>query len=156
MCRSPFLQSADQTFGPGACQPGLRALKGEHRRKIEPENSRQILGSVDIDGWYADQEPNAPRWDYVVGYGSGPTPRAYFVEIHPGGIEEIDEIRSKWEWLMKKLRAKKSPFLSDRWGASYHWLVPNKGAVPATKLYVATRFQEIPVKFEGRGPLRLK
>ncbi len=55
---------------------------------------------------------------------------------------------------MKKLKAKKSPFLSDRWVVSYHWLVP--GDVPATKLYVATRFQEIPVKFEGRGPLRLK
>lgn len=154
MCRSPFLQSANQTFGAGACQPGLHALKGEYREKIQPQNSRQILGSVNIDDWYAAQEPNATRWDYVIGYRSSPTPRAYFVEVHPAGIEEIGEVRLKWEWLMGKLRG--GPFQdSAQWKVSYHWLVPGEGAIPFTRQGVARKLPGIPVEFEGRGPLRL-
>lgn len=161
MCRSPLLQSANQTFGTGACKPGLQAIKREHRcseeRKrgcVEAQNSRKILGSVNIDGRYEAQEPKAARWDYVIGYHSSPIPRAYFVEVHPAGIEEIDEVRSKWEWLMGKLRG--SPFLdSSRWEVSYHWLVPGEGAIPFTKQEVARKLAGVPVIFEGRGPLRL-
>lgn len=161
MCRPSFSQSVDQTFDTGACKPGLQAIKREHRCSkkrnrgcITAQDPRKILGSVDIDGRYAAQEPHAPRWDYVIGYYSSPTPRAYFVEVHPAGLEEIEKIRSKWGWLMEKLKG--SPFLNPTWWkVSYHWLVPGEGDIPFTKGQIARMLAEVPVMFEGRGPLRL-
>lgn len=121
---------------------------------IEAEEPRKLLGSVDIDRWYAGSEPNASRWEYVIGYRSYPVPRAYFVEVHPVGIEEIKQIRLKWLWLMEKL--KNSPFLNPReWKTSYHWVVPPEGSIPFTKQQVARKLPGVPIEFEGRGPLRL-
>jgi hypothetical protein len=53
----------------------------ERREKIDPINPRNILGSVNIDAVYSEKEPNAPRWDCLVGYLSE-APRACFVEFH--------------------------------------------------------------------------
>ncbi len=144
-CRPPFLQSVRQTFGPECpCLPGLQAIEERYHKRLEVQDTRQILGSVDIDNRYKSQEPHRPRWDYVIGYHSSPVPRAYFVEFHSATIEET---RAKWEWLMEKLRS--GPFLdSDRWNSSYHWVVAGKGEIPFTRLEVTRKLPG--VHFEGR------
>jgi len=82
----------------------------ERREKIDPINPRNILGSVNIDAVYSEKEPNAPRWDCLVGYLSE-APRACFVEFHEANRDScITEVKSKLEWLMGKLQG--GPFLT--------------------------------------------
>jgi hypothetical protein len=130
----------------------------ERREKIDPINSRNILGSVNIDAVYLEKEPNAPRWDCLVGYLSE-APRACFVEFHEANSEScITEVKSKLEWLMGKLQG--SPFLTPQWKASFHWIVssaePKASSVVLTKREVADKMAPYQIEFEGRGPLKLE
>ncbi len=146
MCRPPFLPSVNQTFGPGCCRPGLQAIERRCHNQLEAQDTRQILGSVDIDKRYKSQEPQSPRWDSVIGYHSSPIPRASFVEFHAASIDETD---AKWKWLDEKLRNSNSPFLkSDQWVSSFHWVVGGKGEIPFTKLEVTRKLPA--VQLEGR------
>jgi hypothetical protein len=155
-CRPPLLRDAEQTFGPRCCQAGLGGV--ERREKIDPINPRNILGSVNIDAVYSEKEPNAPRWDCLVGYLSE-APRACFVEFHEANRDScITEVKSKLEWLMGKLQG--SPFLTPRWKASFHWIVssagPEASSVVFTKREVTAKMAPYQIEFEGRGPLKLE
>jgi len=155
-CRPPLLRDAEQTFGPGCCQAGLGGVG--RREGVAPTRPRNILGSVNIDAVYSDKEPNAPRWDCLIGYLSD-APRAYFVEFHEADKEHcIDEVKAKLEWLIRRLQG--SPFLSPRWKASFHWVVssagPEASPVVFTRREVTAKMAPYQIEFEGRGPLKLE
>ena len=49
-------------------QKGLRALRAQDRPHIEAENTRRLIGSVDVDSALAQVDPNANRWDSGIAY----------------------------------------------------------------------------------------
>jgi len=160
-CRSPFSEDAEQTFGKGWCRAGLGGVEGKDRGRIKAKDTRRILGSVNINERYEKEEPDASRWDCVVGYLSAPAPRAYFIEFHPANQEDIKEVKKKKEWLDGKLTS--SAFADDsRWTVSFHWVVSSdkkregKAPVRFTKDYALRELKGTGIKFEGRGPLKLE
>lgn len=161
-CREPLLQDAERTFGSGCCRSGLKALRGEHSNLIRPENTRFVLGSVDIENYVKEKDKHRklsrvpPYWDYLIGYhpGNQGIPRAYFVEVHPAAKrEDLEEMQDKLDWLKKRLEG--SPFLCGYWNCSYHWVVQSDSKVSFDKLGVL-RATKGTLQLEGRGPLMLK
>ena len=69
MCEPEFQQAVDAALGSSCCYPGLQALSTAHRHCCVAQNSRDLHGSVPLDRCLADQQPTAPRWDYLIGYG---------------------------------------------------------------------------------------
>lgn len=160
-CRKPLLQDAERTFGPGCCRPGLQALTDEHSNLIKAEDTRYVLGSINIENFMKEKDKHrklsqAPAyWDYLIGYhpGDQSTPRAYFVEVHPAAKDEhLREMQRKLEWLRERLEG--SPFLSSQWQCSYHWVVES-GRIIFDKIFVG-RATKGTLSFEGHGPLELK
>lgn len=102
----------------GSCyQQGKQALKGNHRNKVQPQNTRSLSGSVDIETCLGDPDEREARWDYMVGYDEA----AYFIEVHPADSKHVNEMVKKVEWLehwlnqnqdIKALRANENPY---RW-----------------------------------------
>lgn len=82
---------------------GLQALRASDRRRLRARDSRRLAGSIDVDSALASALPNAPRWDYGVGY--RPSNRAsdvvHWVEVHPATQREVKAIEAKLEWLKK-------------------------------------------------------
>ncbi len=60
-----------------------------------------LTGSVDIDTALRDQEPDAHRWDFAIGYRH--TNRAkdciYWVEVHTANDAEVRVVLGKLRWL---------------------------------------------------------
>ncbi|MCK5055318.1 MAG: hypothetical protein KAT34_01575, partial [Candidatus Aminicenantes bacterium] len=85
-------------------QPGLGAIKNQHRKKIRINNARNLKGSMDIDKACKYNEPNSPRWDYLVVIRKNNLENLALIEIHgaakPGNAKEM--IKKK-EWLNKWL-----------------------------------------------------
>ena len=81
----------------GCWRPGLQALLGEHRQKIDLSDHTLCEGSVDIDKSTADQGLylRENRWDYVLGYEK----QAYFVEVHSANTGEVSTVLKKLQWL---------------------------------------------------------
>lgn len=150
-CHPQLRQDAEQTFGSDGCRPGLQAIESRYHDQFEPEDSRQIMGSVNIEPFFDAKES---KWDYLIGYNAEP-PKAYFVEFHPANkLEDLRVVRSKWQQLHELL--KDSPFKNpSRWQIPYHWVVWGEAPIPMTKRVVARSLQGVPVQFEGRGPLKL-
>lgn len=102
----------------GSCyQQGKQALTGNHRNKVQPQNPRNLNGSVDIETCLGEPEQGEARWDYMIGYEKA----AYFIEVHPADSRHVGEMIKKVQWLkqwlkqnqdIKALLAENSPF---RW-----------------------------------------
>jgi hypothetical protein len=75
-------------------RPGLRALKAAHRRLISRDNSR-LTGSIDLDAALINEQPNAPRWDYGIGYQHGGDEYAVWVEVHGAQTSKVREVLNK-------------------------------------------------------------
>ncbi len=73
---------------------GLRAM-GTYSTKVQVVNTKQLTGSVDIDGMVKDRYPEDARWDYVIGYRQ----YAYFVEVHSAETSEVKTVLAKLKWL---------------------------------------------------------
>jgi hypothetical protein len=80
---------------------GLQALRAEDKPHIDPEDTRKLTGSVDIDAAYLAVDPNGNRWDFAIGYQH--TNRTeeviYWVELHTGSDSEIKVVIKKAQWL---------------------------------------------------------
>lgn len=97
-------------------QTGLDALGG-YRNRVKATDTRQIQGSVDIDGCTVKKYPSANRWDYAIGYNS----EAYFVEVHSAISSEVSTMIKKLQWLkdwlkthateLDKIKAKNRPYI---------------------------------------------
>jgi hypothetical protein len=94
-----FEQAVEETPGLAeSLERGLRGLRAADRPRVRPANSREVVGSVDLDGALAEQQPNAPRWDYAIGYGRNGT-RVYWLEVHPATDGDVGEVLRKLSWL---------------------------------------------------------
>lgn len=86
-------------------KPGLQALRAEDRPHIEPEDTRQLRGSVDIDTALAQSEPNANRWDFAIGYQHSDRRKEviYWTELHTASDSEVKVVIRKAQWLLNWL-----------------------------------------------------
>lgn len=91
-------------LGSAAFQPGLSALKAGDRALVSVKTTRLVKGSADIDKALRGGQPNAPRWDYMVGHGPDNSVRITWIEVHPAsGSKNASEIERKLEWLLEWL-----------------------------------------------------
>ena len=78
---------------------GLKALRNMDRGRVSCDG-RRLRGSVDIDGALRRFHPNAPRWDYAVGFGKARQQDSVaWLEVHPASSLHIGEVLRKLHWL---------------------------------------------------------
>ncbi|MCY3838061.1 MAG: hypothetical protein OXH09_05330 [Gammaproteobacteria bacterium] len=82
-----------------AYRPGLQALSAAHRRQISSDDSRRLTGSIDLDAALVATQPNAPRWDYGIGYRHGRREYAVWVEVHGAQTNKVGDVLKKLHWL---------------------------------------------------------
>jgi len=120
---NPFQQAVSSTpdLGEDAYCSGLRALTGSDSGRIVP-GKVSILGSVNLDAALRQHYPNDARWDYGIGIQKG-KPYAIWVEVHPAGTSNVDEVLKKLAWLKDWLARSAQPLhnLTPQQSA-YHWL----------------------------------
>ena len=85
--------------------PGLGALRAQDRPHVDPVDPRQLTGSVDVDGALQNQQPNAHRWDFAIGYRHSNRQEdcIYWVEIHTANDTEVNVVLNKLRWLKQWL-----------------------------------------------------
>jgi hypothetical protein len=84
----------------GAYRPGLQAVKGEYRERIQCNDTRRLAGSLDLDSSLQNGLPNAPRWDYGIGVRVSQHPdRCHWVEVHPATEGDVKDVLKKHDWL---------------------------------------------------------
>jgi hypothetical protein len=77
---------------PADCKkPGLSALAGD-KSYVAFGETRDILGSYDIDKCFKAAQPNASRWDYLVLYKG----QSIFIEVHG---DKASDVIKKALWL---------------------------------------------------------
>jgi len=85
---------------------GLGALSAIDRARITLGASTKLMGSVNMDVALRATQPNAARWDYVVGQKQGNKECLHWIEVHPAsGTGNIGEIRAKLTWLGRWMSA---------------------------------------------------
>lgn len=84
-----------------AWMPGLGALRAKDRPHVSTSNTRQLKGSVDVDGALQNQQPNAHRWDFAIGYRHANRQEdfVYWVEVHTANDKEVKVVLEKLRWL---------------------------------------------------------
>ncbi len=83
-----------------ALKPGLAAVEHKYRNRLQPQNTRFVTGSVDLDGTLQAALPDANRWDYAIGYRpNGETHKVFFAEVHPASTAEVKRVLEKKRWL---------------------------------------------------------
>lgn len=82
-------------------EAGLQALRPEDRPHIDPENPRNLGGSVDVDSALAKIEPNANRWDFGIAYQHSDRTEEviYWTELHTASDSEVKVVIRKAQWL---------------------------------------------------------
>ena len=110
----------------GALRPGLAALATAHRNRVRYRASRDLRGSIDIDRATAARYPNAPRWDYVVGWKphGASADVVSWIEVHPATPHGATEVLTKLRWLRRWLRMA-SPAL-ERLPREFVWIASGK------------------------------
>lgn len=84
---------------------GLGALSATDKVHLTAGASNKLLGSVDIDTALQPTQPNAARWDYVVGQKQGNQEHLHWIEVHPAsGTGNIGEMEAKLRWLAAWMR----------------------------------------------------
>lgn len=110
---------------------GLTAIKrGEGKGRIVAEDSKQVLGSVDIDDAYLKTAPDANRWDYVIGYNRSENVVAYFVEVHSATTGEVSKVEKKLKWLVEEFLRNKNNTKLAKLSREIHWVASGKVAIP--------------------------
>lgn len=91
----------------GQFRKGLQALRAQDGLHIEAENTRKLVGSVDVDSALQQAEPNANRWDFAIAYQH--TNRnaevIYWTELHTASDSEVKVVIRKAVWLRGWLKA---------------------------------------------------
>ncbi len=88
-----------------AYRPGLQAVKGQYRDRVECDDTRRLAGSVDLDSSLATSLPNEPRWDYGIGVTTPQNEdRVHWVEVHPAADGDVNAVLKKHAWLRSWLR----------------------------------------------------
>jgi hypothetical protein len=100
-----------------AWKPGLQALRAEDRPHIEPEDTRRLTGSADIDTALVKICSHANRWDFGIGYQH--TDRKdemiYWTELHTASDSQVKVVIAKVQWLLAWLKGQgKCPATFER------------------------------------------
>lgn len=104
----------------GCYRNGIKALGG-YSNKINPANPRNCSGSVDLDDCLHEAQPQASRWDYIIGYGND----AYFVEVHSAS-GQVSKVLDKAIWLRNWLKADGQPISNiHHKDKNFHWIPTN-------------------------------
>lgn len=102
-----FKAHVTHALGEGFFHKGLGALKPVDAGHISTSNPRALAGSADVDSALATDQPNAHRWDYVVGKSNGKSVTTHWVEVHPAGSpKNVAEVERKLAWLAGWLQGK--------------------------------------------------
>lgn len=88
-----------------AHRPGLKALGRSHSRLVSCNDSNRLTGSIDLDAALRQEQPNASRWDYWIGYRHDGTEHAVWVEVHGAQTSKVREALRKLDWLKDRLNA---------------------------------------------------
>lgn len=97
-----FAKDVDATIGAGYLRVGLSALKALDRGRITVLDTRNLMGSVDIDAAFAKKQPNAHRWDYLIGQAQSTQIALHWIEVHPAQSgEDLRVVLKKFDWLKK-------------------------------------------------------
>ena len=141
MCELEFQQAVDAALGSSCCYPGLQALSTAHRNCCVAQNSRALHGSIPLDRCLADQQPTAPRWDYLIGYGDD---RCLFcLEVHDAS--EVSGVLKKKRWLNGWLNGQGQPLRAWARGGVRYVLVPT-GHAPGKRSRNMRRYAQAGIK----------
>lgn len=89
----------------GAFRKGLKAVATIDRERMTVGSRGALLGSVNLDAALQEPQPDAPRWDYLVGQKNGGTECAHWIEVHPASsTANIGEVEAKLVWLAAWMR----------------------------------------------------
>jgi len=79
---------------------GLKAVQPVDKAKITCRHSKKLTGSACVDGALKQAMPNAPRWDYAIGYQGDNAEEIVWVEVHPADSgKNLEEVGKKLGWL---------------------------------------------------------
>jgi hypothetical protein len=95
-----FAKDVDTTIGAGHLKAGLGALKAVDRARISISDTRSLAGSADVDTAFSKKQPNAHRWDYLIGQGRSRNVALHWIEVHPAQSgEDLRVVLRKLDWL---------------------------------------------------------
>ena len=104
----------------GCYRNGLQALGG-YSNKITPADTRNCSGSVDLDHCLHEAEPQASRWDYIIGYEN----EAYFVEVNSDS-GQVSKVLEKSNWLRNSLKTDGQAVSNIHYkDKNFHWIPTN-------------------------------
>ena len=88
-----------------AYRAGLQAVPGVDRARMTVNDTARLGGSVNLDAALSGAQPNAPRWDYGVGWKmSNARDNVIWIEVHPASTSNVKEMVAKVDWLRLWLR----------------------------------------------------
>lgn len=117
------MRDVDAAFGNGSHRQGLQALEPVDRQRITTANTRTLAGSANIDTALKKKQPNARRWDYVVGQRGSTSIELHWVEVHPARSDRnLDEVLHKLTWLRAVLAGEKL----DSYPKQFIWIGSGK------------------------------
>lgn len=100
---------------------GLNAIRNRDRKRIKSQNTRNIIGSIDIDTCMKKYYPDSHRWDYLIGTGDKTgKEKAFFIEVNPVKASEVDCIIRKYEWLKEIIKQQIPLILSESYERTCH------------------------------------
>lgn len=90
----------------GTFQTGLWALRTRDRSHVNAEDTRKLVGSIDLDKALKAVEPNANRWDYAIAYQhlNRDAEVIYWTELHTASDAEVKVVIKKALWLRNWLK----------------------------------------------------
>jgi hypothetical protein len=85
-----------------AWRRGLHALRPEDKSHIEADDTRRLMGSIDLDRAWQPLDPYGNRWDFGIAYQHSDIPDEfiYWVETHTASDHEVDRVIRKARWLL--------------------------------------------------------
>lgn len=112
-----------------AYRPGLQALSGTDRKRVECSDTQSLAGSVNLDDALKTSLPNEPRWDYGVGLRTtGRSVKVHWIEVHPASSHHIKEVLDKLAWLKRWLKANATRL--DALPCEYVWIASGSVSLP--------------------------
>jgi len=100
---------------------GLQALPTHDAARIQCAVTRRLTGSINLDAALRQQQPNANRWDFGIGYLRMTAERAIWVEVHPASSTSIVTMLAKLRWLRAWL-ATEAQELGKLTQGDFHWI----------------------------------
>lgn len=128
---SNFKAAIDESLDKLNLLPGLQAII-EGKSKITAQDTRNVLGSVNLDADLCLKYPQDNRVDYAVGYNSdGNIEKVYFVEVHSATASQVSVLMNKARAL-RDWALEKSPSLwnINKKEKKLYWVASGRVAIP--------------------------